>query len=108
MISFVFSTLIINEFKKDKFYVDLCKSNSRYIQIPSIDEFLCSLRLCSDEPTGILGTLHVDLCKSNTDITLKHLNLKWFNKILILHFTPNSSLGVNFIFVSCNLLGKSH
>ena len=48
------------------------------------------------------------ICKSNTDIIIKHLNLKWFNKILILHFTPNSFLGVNFIFVSCNLLGKSH
>ena len=48
------------------------------------------------------------ICKSNTDIILKHLNFKWFNEILILHFTPISFLGVNFIFVSCNLLGKSH
>ena len=46
--------------------------------------------------------------KSNTDIILEHLNFKWFNKNLILHFTPNLFLGVNFIFVSCNLLGKSH
>ena len=38
------------------------------------------------------------ICYSNTDIILKHLNFKWFNKILILHFTPNSFLGVNFIF----------
>ena len=66
------------------------------IQIPSIDEFFCSLRLCSDGPIGILGRFHVDLCKSNTDIILKHLNFKWFNKILMLHFTPNSLLESQF------------
>ena len=48
------------------------------------------------------------ICKSKTDIILKHLKFKWFNKILILHFTPNSFLGVNFIFASCYLLSKSH
>ena len=63
--------------------VDICK----LLQLTS---FFCSLRLCSDGPIGILGTFHVDLCKSNTDIILKHLNFKWFNKILMLHFTPNS------------------
>ena len=77
----------------------------KFIQLMS---FVCSLRLCSDGPIGILGTFHVDLCKSNTDIILKHFNFKWFNKTIISHFTPNSFLGVNFIFVCCNLLGKSH